>query len=336
MSQTKQTWLFKNPVYIVSTATVGGTMEQKSPYAKNFDYLFTSNYAGQTSFEQAEQALIEKACLLATQKAQWKLNEIDVFIAGDLLNQITSSSFTARNLNIPYLGIFSACSTSMQGLALAAQLVSSGASSSALTATVSHNCTAERQFRYPTEYGAQKPPYSQYTATAAGAALVSTSRHPVQITSATIGKVIDFNVTDPLNMGAAMAPAAVSTIRNHLNERGLKANYYDRIITGDLGKVGYDIASDLLKKDGISLNKEQFMDCGCLLYGDQKNVFSGGSGCGCAASMVYGHFVKELQEGNLQRVLVATTGALHSPMSVHQNKSILCISHAVSLERGDF
>ncbi|MGI5891634.1 MAG: stage V sporulation protein AD [Bacillota bacterium] len=330
----RQTWVFEAPPYLVSSAAVGGTMEKAGPLAEGFDYFFSSNRAGQDTFEQAEQVMLEKACNLALEKAKWSAGEVDMFLAGDLMNQITSSGFTARNIGIPYLGIFAACGTSMQGLALASLLVASQASKKVMAATGSHNCTAERQFRYPTEYGAQKPPYCQYTATAAGAGIVSYDQEsPIQITAATIGKVIDLNIKDPFNMGAAMAPAAANTISAHLEERGVPVDYYDLIITGDLGQVGHQILFDLLEYKGIFLSKEKYVDCGCLLYSDNKEVFSGGSGCGCAAAVTYGHFAKLLTANKLQKIFVVSTGALLSPVSSEQKESIPGIAHGVALER---
>jgi stage V sporulation protein AD len=332
----RQTWVFVHPPFLSASAAVGGTMEQKSNLAADFDFFFSSNRAGYDTFEEAETAMLQKACELAIAKAGLNSGDIDFFLAGDLMNQITSSSFVARNICVPYLGIFSACSTSMQGLALASLLVASHAGKRVMAATGSHNCTAERQFRYPTEYGAQKPPYCQYTATAAGAGIISYDlASPIRITAATIGKVVDFGVTDSFNMGAAMAPAAANTIATHLEERGVSADYYDLIITGDLGCVGQQIVIKLLEDKGIFLTKEQYVDCGSLLYNTDQDVFAGGSGCGCAASVLYGHFTKAMAADRLQKIFVVSTGALLSQVSTEQKESIPGIAHGVALERGD-
>lgn len=333
----RQTWVFVHPPFLSASAAVGGTMEKDANLSAGFDFFFSSNRGGYETFEEAETAMLQKACELALVKAGLNAGDLDFFLAGDLMNQITSSSFVARNICVPYLGIFSACSTSMQGLALASLLVASHAGKRVMAATGSHNCTAERQFRYPTEYGAQKPPYSQYTATAAGAGIISYDLvSPIRITAATIGRVVDFGVTDSFNMGAAMAPAAANTIATHLQERGVSAGYYDRIITGDLGCIGQQILIKLLEKRGIFLTEQQYVDCGCLLYNNnEQEVFAGGSGCGCAASVLYGHFAKSLIAGQLQKIFVVSTGALLSPVSTEQRESIPGIAHGVALERED-
>ena len=329
--QGRQTWLFPTRPGITATAAVGGPMEGRGPLAASFDYLAPDNRLEQPSFEKAEQKLQQTACEIALAKIQAEPAQINILLGGDLLNQITVSAFTARNLGIPYAGIFAACATSTEGLALAAQLVASNAATKALTVTSSHTSTAERQFRYPNEYGGQKPPYSQYTATAAGAAIVEPSG-PITIAAATLGVVKDLNVTDPFQMGAAMAPAFADTVATHLQERGLKADYYDLIISGDLGKVGREIAWELLQRKGIEYDKARYLDCGCLLYDEEQPVFAGGSGCGCSAAVLYGHLMRGLAEGRWRRILMAATGALLSPVSNQQKESIPGISHAVALE----
>ena len=330
--QGRQTWLFSNKPGITAAATIGGPMEAQGPLAASFDYLMPDNRWGQTSFEKAEQKLQQKACEIALNKAQTQPQQINALLAGDLLNQNTVSAITARNLAIPYLSIFAACATSTEGLALAAQLVAGGAAQKVLTVTSSHNSTAERQFRYPNEYGAQKPPYSQYTATAAGAAIIEPTGGKVGITAATIGVVKDLKVTDPFQLGAAMAPAFADTVVKHLKERAVSADYYDLIISGDLGSIGREIAWELLLRQGINYDKARFLDCGCLLYGSEQPVFAGGSGCGCSAAVLYGHLLRGLEEGRWQRILVAATGALLSPVSNQQKESIPGVSHAVALE----
>ena len=329
----RQTWLFPQRPGLLSTAAVGGPKEGSGPLAADFDYLFKSNRLGEDSFEKAEQRMQQKAAEIAMNKANLMPEQIDFMLAGDLLNQITVSGFTARALAIPYVGLFAACATATEGLALGALLAASGAARYVLTITGSHNLTAERQFRYPNEYGGQKPPYSQYTCTAAGAALVSSDPARVRVKAATIGIVRDFGVTDPFQMGAAMAPAFADTVLNHLRERQVPARHYDLIISGDLGRVGREIAWELLLRGGIDFDKENFLDCGCLLYHpEDKEVFAGGSGCGCAAAVGYGHIYSGLVEGRYRRVLLAATGALLSPISNQQRQSIPGVCHAVALE----
>ncbi len=248
------------------------------------------------------------------------------------MNQIISNSFAARSLGVPYIGVFGACSTSMESLALASMLVNSGAAEHVLAGTCSHNCTAEKQFRYPTEYGSQKPPTAQYTVTGAGAAVVANKGEGPVVECATIGKVIDLGITDPFNMGAAMAPAAVDTIQAHFNDTGRSPSDYDLIVTGDLAGVGHPIAKELLLKNGVPMNDTVFGDCGLMVYDVQKQkVQAGGSGCGCSAVVTYGHLLKRIKKGELKRILVVATGALLSPLSFQQGESIPCIAHAVAI-----
>ena len=330
----RQTWLFDGPLGIVGRAATCGPREGEGPLAADFDHIFPDLRIGEVSFEKAEQKMEEYAARRAIAKASLTPDEIDIMFAGDLINQITPSGFTARSLAIPYLGLFNACATAMEGLALAALCVSSGAAKTALVAASSHTCTAERQFRYPNEYGSQKPPYSQSTATAAGAAVVAAEAAPVEIKAITVGRVRDEHITDPFAMGAAMAPAFADTVQIHLQERGVQPDYYDLILSGDLGHVGQDIARELFQLQGVAIADEQLGDCGLMLYGASTKVFSGGSGCGCAAAVGFGHICRMISDGEVKRVLLCATGALLSPVSSEQKESIPSISHAVALERG--
>lgn len=327
-----QTWVFNSKPVIISSAAVGGPFEAKGALADDFDILHEDTWLGQDSFEKAEKKLLEQACELAIDKANMKKEDVQFFLCGDLMNQIISSSFAARTLGIPYLGIFGACSSSMEGLALASLLVDSKAAKYILAAASSHNVAAEKQFRYPTEYGAQKPPTAQWTVTGAGAGLVAQEGDGPRVTAATIGKVVDMGITDPFNMGAAMAPAAVDTIEAHFRDLGIDPTYYDVIATGDLGRVGHRIAGDLLEKHNFSMPREIFTDCGLLIYKKDQPVLAGGSGCGCSATVTYGHYLKRMKKGELKRILIVATGALLSPLSYQQKESIPCIAHAVSIE----
>lgn len=329
----KQTWLFDKPPVIVSSAAVVGPVEGAGPLGHDFDIVHDDPYLGEKSWEKAECRLMEEAALLAVQKAGIAISDVDLFIGGDLLNQIVSTTFASRTFGIPYLGVFGACSTSMESLALAALAVSTNHADRALAGTSSHNSTAERQFRFPTEYGSQKPPTAQNTATGAGAVLVAREGNGPRITCATIGKVVDLGVTDPFNMGAAMAPAAADTITMHLKDRGVSPGYYDLIVTGDLAAVGLPLTRELLAKSGIPMEETVFDDCGLMLYDrDNQEVFAGGSGCACSAVVAYGHLLKRLEQGELKRILVVATGALLSPLTVQQKESIPCIAHAVAIE----
>jgi stage V sporulation protein AD len=327
-----QSWVFQNRPVILASSAVGGPFEAKGGLAEDFDILHDDMWLGQDSFEKAEKKMLEEACETAIQKAGIKKEDIDFFLSGDLLNQIISSSFAARTLAVPYFGLFGACSSSMEGLSIAAQLVDSKAANYVLAATSSHNASAEKQFRYPTEYGAQKPPTAQWTVTGAGAALVGRDGEGPRITCATIGRVIDMGISDPFNMGAAMAPAAVDTIQAHFRDLERNPTYYDVIATGDLGKVGHEIAGDLLIKHGMDIPADIFTDCGIMIYKEGQPVMAGASGCGCSAVVTYGHFLRRMRKGELKRALIVATGALMSPMSYQQKESIPCIAHAVSIE----
>lgn len=330
------TWVFHSLPTILSTGVVGGPFEAQGNIAHDFDILHDDIWLKQKSFEQAQQVMMEEAAQIAVKKAKIQKDQVNFFISGDLINQITPTTFAAKTIDIPYFGLFSACATSTESLALSGMIMEANGANYILSGTSSHNATAERQFRYPTEYGGQKPPTAQWTVTGAGCVLLGKNGNGPVITSATIGKVIDMGLTDPFNMGGAMAPAAVDTIIRHLTERNLDPSYYDLIITGDLGKVGRDASYDLLKQKNVHLNDNQYVDCGVLIYKEKQPVQSGGSGSACSAVVTYGHFIKKMMEGELNRILFVATGALHSPLSVQQKNSIPCIAHAVSIEmRGE-
>lgn len=331
-----QSWNFNNKPAILSTAAVVGPFEGQGPLAEDFDRIHGDLMLGQESWEKAERALLEEATQLACEKANVRKEQVQFLLAGDLMDQIISSSFAASTLAIPFLGLFGACSTAMESLALAALMVNSGAAHYALAATCSHNATAEKQFRYPTEYGSQKPPTSQFTVTGSGAALIADKGvGGPHVIAATIGRVIDMGITDPFNMGAAMAPAAVDTIQAHFRDFKRQPGYYDLIVTGDLSKVGHQIAVELLAKHQIPMQQTEFKDCGMMIYNyDTQQVQAGASGCACSAVVTYGHLMKKLWSGELKRILVVGTGALLSPLSFQQGNSIPCIAHAVAIESG--
>lgn len=327
-----QSWIFGSRPVIAASAAVGGPFEAEGALANDFDILHQDTWLNQDSFEKAERMMLEQACEKAIDKARIKKEDVQFFLGGDLLNQIISSSFTARSLGVPYIGLFGACSCSMEGLALASLLVDSKAANNVLAATASHNSAVEKQFRYPTEYGAQKPPTAQWTVTGAGAALISDKGQGPAVTTATIGRVIDMGISDPYNMGAAMAPAAVDTILAHFRDLKREPDYYDLIATGDLGKVGYNIALDLFEKHGFKMPPGIYTDCGILIYKESQPVIAGGSGCACSATVTYGHFLNRMRKGELKKILVVATGALLSPLSYQQKETIPCIAHGVSIE----
>lgn len=327
-----QSWIFNSKPTILASAAVGGPFEGNGALADDFDIITEDLWVGQDSYEKAEKALLEHACERAIQKANLQKEDINFFFSGDLMNQIISSSFAARTLGIPFLGVFGACSSSMEGLALAARLIDSKAANYVLAAASSHNAAAEKQFRYPTEYGVQRPPSAQWTVTGAGAAVIAQNGSGPKITSATIGRVIDMGISDPYNVGAAMAPAAVDTIESHFRDLNIDASHYDLIATGDLGKVGHELANALFEKHGINMPQHIFTDCGLLIYKKEQPSFSGGSGCGCSATVTYGHFLNRMRKGELKKILIVATGALMSPISFQQKESIPCVAHAVSIE----
>ncbi|WP_028548804.1 stage V sporulation protein AD [Paenibacillus sp. UNC451MF] len=336
MLQGHQSWIFRNKPVIQATATVVGPDESEGPLVNDFDIVHGDLTLGQDSWEKAERQLMEEATKLAVENAGLTKEQVQFYIGGDLMNQIISNTFAARTMSIPYIGIFGACSTSMEGLALASLVVDSGSAKYAMAGTCSHNCTSEKQFRYPTEYGSQKPPTAQYTVTGAGAAVLSRHGKGPVVTGATIGRVVDMGIKDPFNMGAAMAPAAVDTMQAHFRDFQREPGYYDLIVTGDLAKVGYEIANELLDKHKVPINQTTYKDCGLMVYDIEKQgVMAGGSGCGCSAVVTYGHILKKIRSGELKRVLVVATGALLSPLSFQQGESIPCIAHAVAIESGE-
>jgi stage V sporulation protein AD len=336
MLKGSQTWVFNTKPAILSTGVIGGPFEANGNLAGDFDKLYDDLWMGQDTYEKAQRVLIEDAVQVALEKLNIKEEKIQFFLAGDLINQITPSSFAARTNQIPYFGLFSACATSMEGLALGALILDSNGAEKIVTGASSHNASAEKQFRYPTEYGGQKPPTAQWTVTGAGFAVVGKGEqekvpHP-RVTSATIGKVMDLGLSDPFNMGGAMAPAAVDTIERHFQDLNLDPTYYDFIITGDLATIGRNVALELMQQKGLNIQSSRFKDCGLLIYKDSQPVQSGASGPGCSATVLYGHLLNQMKKGAFKRILVVATGALLSPLSFQQKETIPCIAHAVSIE----
>ncbi|MEH7300328.1 stage V sporulation protein AD [Neobacillus drentensis] len=330
-----QSWVFANRPMITATGVTGGPFEANGKLANDFDLLYEDLWMGKESYEKAHRLLLEEAIKVALEKGNIQKEQVQFLFAGDLINQITPTSFAARTMQIPYFGLFGACSTSMEGLALSSFVVNYQGAKYVLTGASSHNAAVEKQFRYPTEYGGQKPPTAQWTITGAGVALVQPNepeRFEPVTTAATIGKVIDMGLTDPFNMGGAMAPAAADTIMAHFRDLELNPSYYDLIVTGDLGRIGHDTAFELLNKSGLKLERRQFQDCGLLIYKEDQPAQAGGSGAGCSATVLYGHLLNQMKKGQYRRILVVATGALLSPLSFQQNESIPCIAHAVAIE----
>lgn len=328
----RQSVLFDPPPYLTSAATVVGPMEGRGPLGDDFDLVYRDLYINQKSFEAAERKMLQEACSLALEKRNIKLNDIDYFLAGDLLNQITVSGYSAAELGLPFFGLYGACSTLTLALSWGAMLVAGGFAQNVLAATSSHNCCAERQFRYPTEYGFQRPRQAQWTVTGAAAAVISAAGESPRIAAVTTGKVIDLGEKDAFSLGAAMAPAAASTLIRHFLDLKRAPDYYDLIVTGDLGQIGSGILRKLLARSGYYM-EENYNDCGLMIYNPElQQVEAGGSGCACSGVVVLGHLYRRMKAGELNRVLVVSTGALHSPTTLGQGDSIPGVAHAVALE----
>ncbi|HEY8364294.1 MAG TPA: stage V sporulation protein AD [Haloplasmataceae bacterium] len=329
----KATYIFDN-VYLKGTGTAVGPMEKQGPLGQYFDRDYPDNYCEEKNWESAEQRLLRDAINISIVNAGLNVKDIDLILAGDLINQNVISNYVMRDFAVPFLGMYGACSTSMQTLLTASLLINGKEFQHIVAAVSSHNSTAERQFRYPTEYGGPKPPTTTYTVTGAGSAVVSSDKTEIKITSCTIGRVFDANQKDPNDMGSAMAPAASDTIIKHFNDLNLSPDYYDLIVTGDLSQVGSKVLLDIMKEEGFDISKIHD-DCGKLIYSEDQRVFAGGSGCACCAVVTYG-YIKDLLKKNLvRRVLVVATGALLNPVIMLQKESIPCIAHAVSLEKCD-
>ncbi|MGN1340369.1 MAG: stage V sporulation protein AD [Oscillospiraceae bacterium] len=325
-----KTFCFRKPS-VLSYAAVVGKAENEGPYGGEFDEVVQDNKGGEDTWEQAESLFQTKAVGHVLRKAALTPDKIDLMIAGDLLNQCVGSTYGLKEYFIPYIGIFGACSTFAEGLLLSAALVNAGYVDTAIASTSSHFSTAERQFRFPLNYGGVRTPTAQWTATAAGAALIGSSGKPPFIRAATVGKIQDMGITDMNNMGAAMAGAAYDTLSRHFKHRASNPQDYDVIITGDLGQVGSELLYDLFSRDGVDI-KKYHKDCGLMIYDREKqDVHAGGSGCGCSASMMCGHFFKRVQSGELKRILYCATGALMSPTVVQQGGSIPGIAHCVEI-----
>lgn len=316
---------------IIGNAAVVGKTEGEGPPKAEFDHIYTDDTLGEISFEKAESTLQREAVIRALDKAGKTPAEVDFILAGDLLNQCIGTSFGLRELNIPFLGMYGACSTMSLSLGLASVLVDTKAAGVAVASTSSHFCSAERQFRQPLEYGGQRPPTAQRTATAAGASVVgATTPDKPCVEAVTFGRIVDLGVKDANNMGAAMAPAAAQTIADFFNDTGSTPQDYDLILTGDLGLVGTKLLKELLQKDhGVDLG-DRHADCGLLLYDlEAQDVHAGGSGCGCAGSVFNSYILRRVTAGELKRVVLVATGALMSQTSSLQGESIPSIAHAV-------
>lgn len=328
----KYTIQMENMPSIEGYASVCGKKEAEGPLGKFFDQTFNDTSLGESSWEKAESKLQAKAVNLAIEKSNIKLKEINFIFAGDLLNQCISSTFGLKNLNIPFLGQYGACSTMAQALALSAIMVDTGVANNCIAVTSSHFCSAERQFRFPLEYGGQRTPTAQWTVTGAGAIVVGKNGQNPKISSITIGRITDLGIKDANNMGAAMAPAAVATLEDFFCDTNSKPDDYDLILTGDLGEVGSKLMKELLEHDGIRIN-DKHNDCGLLIYNRKtQDVHAGGSGCACSAVVLCSAILNKLKNNELKNILFMATGALMSSTSTQQGESIPSIAHLINIK----
>lgn len=329
----KQTVVLNNLPRIAETAAVVGQKEDEGNFKGYFDYVISDGRFGEKSWEKAESKMQKKAVEILLRKSTKEKEDIDFIAGGDLLNQCIGTSYGLANFNIPLFGLYGACSTMAESLCIAAMTVDGCYSANTIAVTSSHFCSSERQFRYPLEYGGQRTPTSQWTVTGSGAALISNNGSDIAITHITPGKIVDLGIKDANNMGAAMSPAAIDTISTHFKDRKINTDYYDLVVTGDLGKLGHGIAKEQLCKMGLDF-KDKYIDCGMEIYDlENQDVHAGGSGCGCCASVFSGYIYSLLKQGKLNRILLVATGALMSTTSAFQGESIPGIAHAVAIER---
>lgn len=322
----------ENMPSIQGFASVCGKKEAEGPLGSEFDHAFDDTTLGESSWEKAESRLQSEAVNRAMDKAGVTASDIDFIFAGDLLNQCISSTFGLRSLNIPFLGQYGACSTMAQTLVLSSLMVETGVAERCIAVTSSHFCSAERQFRFPLEYGGQRTPTAQWTVTGSGAAVVGNKGQSPIISEVTVGRIVDLGIKDAANMGAAMAPAAAETLNDFFKDTKTSASDYDLILTGDLGEVGSKLLIELLQRDGIDISQNH-NDCGLMIYDKEKqDVHAGGSGCGCSASVLCSVILNRMKNGELNNVLFVATGALMSPTSQQQGESIPGIAHLVHLK----
>ena len=326
-----QTLEFTAPPTVLGHGAVGGRKESEGPLAADFHQTFDDTRLQTDSWEKAEAQLQKEAVSVALAGAGLGAGEVDMIFAGDLLNQCISSTFGLLEYQIPFLGQYGACSTMAQTLLMAGIMVDCGAARRAAAVTSSHFCSAERQYRFPLAYGGQRPPTAQWTATAAGAAVLADCGGDIRVTHAVFGEMVDMGVKDANNMGSAMAPSACDTLEHLFEDTGTKPTDYDRILTGDLAAVGADLLVTLLRRDGIDVTPV-YSDCGSLLYGEEQDTRAGGSGCGCSAVVLSAYVLKKIEEGIWKRVLFLPTGALLSKTSYNEGQSIPGIAHGVVLE----
>lgn len=331
-----QTFVYDYPPAIAAHTSIVGPKEGNGPLADWFDIVLPDDLLGQKSWELAESEMVRRAVEQTLSSANLSADRVQAMLGGDLNNQIIASSFAARTLGIPFLGLYGACSTFVQSTLLASALIAGGYLENAVCTASSHYCTAERQFRFPVEMGNQRPPQASWTTTACGCALLipNASANDLRVTSGTIGRVIDLQIKDSNHMGAAMAPAVCSTIEAHLSDLGRTADDYDLIATGDLGWIGRNILMELFHRDHLRMPDEKLIDCGASIFSQDQDTHAGGSGCGCVAAVSCGLLMKRMERGEFRRILIAGSGAMLSPTSCLQGQTIPGISYAVCIEGG--
>lgn len=327
----KQSIQYANPPVIISTGNIGGPMEGASFQGEYLDTVMKDNINGFDSWEQCESYMLEQAIKNAAKKIQMTEADLEFIFAGDLLNQLMSTHFALRTLARPFLGLYGACSTMVESMIIGSAFIDGGFADVVAGAASSHHDAAERQYRFPTELGVQRPPVAQWTVTGSGAAILAKEGQGPKITCATVGKIIDMGLKDPNSLGPAMAPAAADTILAHFEDFGKQPEEYDMIFTGDLGSVGKAMTTKLCSEQGLQIGGN-YQDCGCMIYREDQDAHAGASGCASSAVVFSGYIYKMLLEGTFKKVLLVGTGSLHSPTSYQQKESIPCIAHAVSIE----
>lgn len=329
--QGAQSIAFASPPIITSVANIVGPMEGEGLLQQYFDHIMPDNLNNWDTWEQCESFMMEWAIRAAANKDKITIDMIDCILAGDLLNQLMSTHFAIKNLSRPFLGLYGACSTMIESLLLGAILLDGGFANKVAAATSSHHDAAERQYRFPSELGVQRPPGAQWTVTGSGAAILSVTGSGPRITMATIGKIVDYGIKDTNAMGAAMAPAAVDTLWEHFQDTGRMPAYYDMIFTGDLGSVGKELVIQLMKEKGLNITSN-YQDCGCMIYRKEQDTHAGASGCASSAVVFCGYLYNMLMNSSLKKILLVGTGSLHSTTSYQQKESIPGIAHAVAIE----
>lgn len=330
----EQSVWFSNPPFILAGASIVGPKEGEGPLAKYFDSISSDILFAQESWEKAESEMVRQGIEKAVEKAGLEMKQIRYILAGDLLNQGTGSTFGVRSLGRPYFGLFGACSTMGEALSLGAMLIDGGYADHVVSAASSHFCAAEKTFRFPLELGSQRAPTASWTVTGDGAVVLGKegAKSNPRVTKVTTGKIVDFGISDVSNMGAAMSPAAADVMASHFRDFALEPDYYDQIVTGDLGHVGAELLVQLMKEEGFEIS-DRYTDCGIEIFDrETQNTLAGGSGCGCSAVTLAGYLLHRLQRKEINRLLFIPTGAMHSVVTAQQGESIPGMAHAVAIE----